>query len=159
MYSATRTLWYMASTNQAPKLFKYTTSYGLPLNALLATALVGSIVFLTSFINNGILFSKLLNISSSCGFIAWFGIALSHYYFRKQPNINPNKLIYKAVAFPFGPIFSMVLIAIIILGQGYPLWSNFSLSGFIDAYGALVLFLLLMFCYSFLSKKKEISVL
>lgn len=144
MYSATRTLWYMGHKNQAPKIFSKITSYGLPIYALLATALVGSCVFMSSFIGNGALFTRLVNVSSTCGFIAWFGIALSHYYFRKNHIDDLNKLVYKAIWFPFGPIFSMILIAGIVLGQGYSLFNTFSISGFFDAYGAVLFFILLM---------------
>ncbi len=149
MYSATRTLWYMSQTNQAPKIFSKVTSYGLPINALIATALVGSTVFLSSLISNGALFTRLVNVSSSCGFIAWFGIALCHYCFRKNHIKDLNVLKYKAILFPVGPIFSMLLIAFIILGQGYSLYGNFSILGFFDAYGALLFFCLYMVYYKF----------
>ena len=152
MYSATRTLWYMSNTNQAPRIFSKVTSYGLPINALIATALVGSTVFLSSLISNGVLFTKLVNISSSCGFIAWFGIALCHYCFRKNFIKDLSILKYKAILFPVGPIFSMLFIAFIILGQGYTLYGDFSISGFFDAYGSLFFFVIFMIYYKFFRK-------
>lgn len=157
MYSATRTLWYMAQTNQAPKVFRKLTSYGLPINALIATALVGSTVFLSSFIGNGALFTRLINVSSSCGFIAWFGIALCHYCFRKNHIKDLSVLKYKAILFPVGPIFSMGLIAFIILGQGYTLWGDFNIVGFFDAYGSLIIFALLMCYYKFFRKNEGVQ--
>ncbi|HLX52965.1 MAG TPA: amino acid permease [Aquella sp.] len=152
MYSATRTLWYMSHKNQAPKIFSKITSYGLPIYALLATALVGATVFLSSFIGNGVLFTHLVQISSTCGFIAWFGISLSHYNFRKYHITDLNKLSYRAIWFPFGPIFSMIFIGIIILGQGYELVSSFTLANFIDSYGTTVLFIALMVYYKTIRK-------
>lgn len=157
MYSATRTLWYMAQTNQAPKMFCKLTSYGLPINALIVTALIGSTVFLSSYIGTGALFNRLLNVSSSCGFLAWFGIALSHYMFRKYHIKDLSKLKYKAIWFPFGPIFSMVLIAIVILGQGYSLWGNFSIAGFSDAYGSLVIFIAFMVYYKYFRNNDKVK--
>ena len=153
MYSATRTLWYMSHTYQAPKLFSKLTSYGLPINALIGTAIVGSTVFLSSFISNGVLFTKLLHLSSICGFIAWFGIAISHYRFRKYYLTDTKDLVYKAIAFPFGPIFSMIFIAIIIIGQGYNFWGTFTFGSFFDAYGALILFAGFMLYYKLVRKK------
>lgn len=157
MYSATRTLWYMSQTNQAPKMFSKLTSYGLPINALIATALVGSTVFLSSMIGNGELFTRLVNVSSSCGFIAWFGIALCHYCFRKYHLKDLSVLKYKAILFPVGPIFSMLLIAFIILGQGYTLWGGkFTLIGFFDAYGSLLVFVMIMIYYRFFRKNDNV---
>jgi lysine-specific permease len=155
MYSATRTLWYMGHKKLAAKIFSKTTSYGLPIYALLATALVGSTVFISSFIGNGVLFTRLVNVSSTCGFIAWFGIALSHYKFRKHYITDLSKLSYKAIWFPFGPIFSMILITIIILGQGYSLTQSFSVSGLLDSYGAPVFFILLMVYYKTIRKNND----
>ncbi len=153
MYSSTRVLWYMSHKNQAPKIFSKLTTYGLPVNALIGTAIVGSTVFLSSLISNGVLFTKLVNVSATCGFIAWFGIAVSHYYFRQHEIRNDaSKLIYKAILYPFGPIFSMIFITIIILGQGYTLVNNWTLSGFIDIYGALIIFLFLMIYYKYFRK-------
>lgn len=157
MYSATRTLWYMGHRNQAPKIFSKITSYGLPIYALIATALVGSSVFISSFIGNGVLFTRLVNVSSTCGFIAWFGIALSHYYFRKYHIDDLNKLTYKAIWFPIGPIFSMILIACIVLGQGYALINSFKFTDFFDDYGAVIFFIMLM-AYHKIYRKSKITV-
>src|SRR5690606_28032487 len=84
MYTSTRILWYLGKSGQAPKIFSKVNPYAVPLVALLTSAAVGSLVFLSSFIGNGVLFSYLVQISSLSGFIAWFGIALSHYKFRKD---------------------------------------------------------------------------
>ncbi len=44
------------------------------------------------------------------GFIAWVGIAISHFRFRRafdKQNYDKSKLKYKAKLFPFGPIFAV----------------------------------------------------
>ena len=56
------------------------------------------------------------------GFIAWLGIAVSHYRFRKGYLAQGGKLSdlpYQASFFPFGPLFAFVLCLIITLGQNY----------------------------------------
>ncbi len=64
----------------------------------------------------------LLNTSGMTGFIAWLGIAISHYRFRRgyvlQGN-DINNLPYRSGSFPLGPIFAFVLCLIITLGQNY----------------------------------------
>ena len=47
--------------------------------------------------------------SGMTGFIAWVGIAVSHYRFRRafdKQNYDKSKLKYTAKLFPFGPIFA-----------------------------------------------------
>lgn len=123
MYSATRILWYLGKTHQAPKIFSRVNPYAIPIAALIASALIGSLVFFSSIVGNGILFAYLVQISSLSGFIAWFGIALSHYKFRK--NYLPTQggvesLHYRAKFYPYAQIFSMLMLGFIILAQFIP---------------------------------------
>ena len=63
MYSSSRILWYMGQHGQTPAIFKRFNSKGVPILALLATALIGSLVFISSFIGNGTFFSYIVQIS------------------------------------------------------------------------------------------------
>ena len=48
--------------------------------------------------------------SGLTGFIAWVGIAVSHYRFRRafdKQNYDKSKLKYTAKWFPFGPILQL----------------------------------------------------
>lgn len=124
MYSSTRILWYLAKKGQAPRLFTHLTSRGIPLWALVVTALVGSLAFLSSVLGNGVVFNYLLQISSLSGFIAWFGIALSHYCFRKKILAQQGHwgdLKYRAKLYPYAQIFSMVMLVLIIVLQFLPI--------------------------------------
>lgn len=121
LYASTRMLWYMSKDNQAPKFLGKVNKRGVPINALLLTTLVGALAFLTSIFGDQV-FTWLLNASGLTGFIAWVGIAISHYRFRKAFVIQGKDLgvlKYKAMWFPFGPILSIVMCIAIILGQNY----------------------------------------
>jgi len=120
MYSATRILWHLSHEGKAPKILSRTNRFGTPVFAVLATAVFGTFVFLSSFFGNGKIFLLLVGISSLSGFIAWLGIAMSHYYFRKifiQNGNNINSLPYRAKFYPFGPLFCIAGCIVIILGQ------------------------------------------
>ena len=147
MYSATRTLWYMAREGQAPKIFMYLTSKGVPLFALLATALVGSLAFLSSFVGNGVFFAHIVQVSSLSGFIAWFGIALSHYCFRRHYIAQGGKLEdlkFRAKWYPYAPVISMILLLLVIIGQVQPLWGHHeSVASVALVYSSVILFVLL----------------
>ena len=156
VYTASRTLWYMAHKKQIPSIFAKITESGVPINAIIASLSFGLIVLATSFVKSGELFNFLVNIVSSSGFISWFGISLSHYLFRK--NIlkgDTSKLKYKALWFPFGPIFSMVLVILIVAGQFYTFDGVYSLENISAAYGALILFSV-AFLYHKLYRSKKV---
>ena len=55
------------------------------------------------------------------GFIAWLGIAISHYRFRRGYMLQGRDLndCHTVPVLPLGPIFAFVLCLIITLGQNY----------------------------------------
>lgn len=155
VYTSSRTLWYMAHRGQIPQIFAKITKNGIPIGALIASLAFGFIMLATSFMKNGELFNFLVNLVSSSGFISWFGISLSHYFFRKKVlKGDYSKLKYKALWFPFGPIFSMVLVSVIMCGQFYTFNGDYSLENITAAYGAPTLFLLLFLYDKFWRSKK-----
>ncbi len=159
MYASTRMLWDLARDGKAPKFLAKLNKNGVPVNALIVTSLVGTIAFLASFFGDGVVYVWLLNASGMSGFIAWLGIAISHYRFRKAyvaQGRDLNDLPYRSRLFPFGPIFAFILCAIVILGQNY---SSF-LGGHIDwtsiliSYIGLPLFIIVWLSYKFIKKTK-----
>jgi lysine-specific permease len=148
MYSSTRILWYLSRKEQAPKIFSRITKHGVPFLALLATAFIGSIVFVSSRVGNGALFSYLVQISSLCGFLAWFGIALSHYRFRKDylPQAGGvQSLSYTAKFYPYAQIVSMLVIGFVIIAQVIPVinMANYHLRDLVITYSSVILFFIL----------------
>ncbi|MBB3852121.1 amino acid permease [Parageobacillus caldoxylosilyticus] len=162
MYASTRMLWDLAREGKAPKFLAKLDKRGVPVNALIVTSSLGTLAFLASFFGDGVVYTWLLNASGMGGFIAWLGIAISHYRFRKAyvaQGKSLDDLPYKAKWFPFGPVFAFVLCLVVILGQNYPSL----IGGTIDWYGALVsyiglpLFIIVWLGYKFVKKTKVIS--
>lgn len=159
MYASTRMLWNLAKEGKAPKWFAKITRNGVPINALILTALIGALAFLSSLFGEGEVYVWLLNASGMSGFIAWLGIAISHYRFRKAfiaQGRDLSELPYRAKLFPFGPIFAFIICCIVILGQNYSAF----MGGTIDWYGVLVsyiglpLFLIIWLAYKITQKTK-----
>ncbi|VFP86655.1 Lysine-specific permease [Candidatus Erwinia haradaeae] len=122
MYSATRMLFALASDGKAPRIFANTSKTGIPRTALYATTLVAGLCFLTVAYSKTTIYLWLLNASGVTGFIAWLGIAISHYRFRKgyiSQGRNLDNLPYRATYFPVGPIFAFIICLVITFGQHY----------------------------------------
>lgn len=160
MYASTRMLWYLATKGHAPKVFAQVDRRGVPIWALVATTLVGAMAFLSSRFGDGSIYIWLLNASGLSGFITWWGIAISHYRFRRayvKQGRDLKALPYRAKAFPFGPIFALILCTAVIAGQNMSL-----LSGRVDWHAILVsyiglpLFLALWFGFKLLHKTKVV---
>ena len=139
MYASTRMLYTLAIQGKAPRLFARLSASGVPRNALYATTLVGALCFFTSIVRDSTLYTWLLNTSGMCGFIAWLGIAVSHYRFRKgflAQGRSLDELPYRARWFPFGPLFAFTLCLIVVLGQNYEAFfaSHINWNGIIATY-------------------------
>lgn len=122
MYASTRTLYMLAKDGKAPRIFARVNKRGIPVLALLFTALIATIAYITSLFGTGEVYNWLLSISSISGFIAWAGIAISHYRFRRAYVAQGGdlaRLPYRAAFYPFGPIYALLLCTVVICGQGY----------------------------------------
>ncbi|PAV07405.1 lysine transporter [Arsenophonus sp. ENCA] len=157
MYASTRMLFTLAKEGKAPKIFSRLSPGGVPRYALIATTVVAALCFLSSMFGNQVVYLWLLNTSGMIGFIAWLGIAISHYRFRKGymlQGYDLNKLPYRSGFFPIGPIFAFVLCLVITLGQNYQafLADKIDWYGVIATYIGIPLFLVIWFGYKLVKK-------
>lgn len=83
MYASTRMLYTLAKEGKAPRIFSRLSKGGVPRYALIATTVVASLCFVSSLGDDKTVYLWLLNTSGMTGFIAWLGIAISHYRFRR----------------------------------------------------------------------------
>lgn len=122
MYASTRMLYAMGKDGLAWPLFAQTNARGVPMPAVLATAAVVLGIFLLQ-LNEHLsksLYQYIVAASGLTGFIAWLGIAISHYRFRRAyvaQGRNLDDLVYRAKWFPVGPLLALALCVLVIIGQ------------------------------------------
>lgn len=150
MYASSRMLYSLALERKAPAIFARVTRSGTPVWALLATAAVAGLCLLSFLFSPGKLYLWLLNTSGMLGFIAWLGIAISHYRFRRGYLFHGNdlaKLPYVSKYFPFGPLFAFGLCMVVMLGQNYQAFIGGQIDwiGAFATYVGLVLFVVVWF--------------
>lgn len=166
LYASTRMLWAMARDKKAPKFLGKVNRRGILMAALIVTTIVGAMTFITTLTENGtVIYTWLLSASGLTGFIAWVGIAISHYRFRKafiKQGHDLSELKYKAKFFPFGPILALILCILVIVGQDYAAflkpeftnpawWQKIGIS-----YIGLPIFLVFWLSFKFTNKTKVI---
>ncbi|TVY00353.1 amino acid permease [Paenibacillus cremeus] len=152
MYASTRILWVLAKEGKAPRWLSGLNGRGVPVAALIATAAIGMLAFFTSLFGDGVVYIWLLNLSGMCGFLAWLGIAISHYRFRRAyvlQGFRLSDLPFKARWFPFGPIFAFVVCLFVMIGQGYAAVSGDAIDFYalLSSYIGLPLFFLVWIGY------------
>ncbi|WP_277404321.1 amino acid permease [Achromobacter xylosoxidans] len=162
MYAATRMLSSLARDGKAPRIFGRVARNGVPLWALLATTVVAALCFFSFIFSPKAVYIWLLNTSGMTGFIAWLGIAISHYRFRRgyvKQGRNLADLPYVSPFFPFGPIFAFVLCLIITLGQNYQAFLEHRIDwgGVAATYIGIPLFLLIWLGYRLVKGSRFVS--
>ncbi|MGL4990089.1 MAG: amino acid permease [Sarcina sp.] len=161
MYASSRMLASMAKEGMAPKIFGKISKSGVPVNAIILTTIVSSVCFLTGFFAENTVYIWLVAAAGLSGFIAWLGIAVCHYRFRKAyvyKYKTLNGLKYKAKWYPFGPIFAFVLCFIVTVGQGYSYFKPLNIGGLVSSYIAIPIFLILYGYYKLRYKTKVVDV-
>ncbi|KPD02550.1 amino acid permease [Moellerella wisconsensis] len=159
MYASTRMLYTLAKEGKAPRIFSRLSKGGVPRYALIATTVVASLCFVSSLGDDKTVYLWLLNTSGMTGFIAWLGIAISHYRFRRgyvAQGKDLNDLPYRSGFFPIGPIFAFVLCLVITLGQNYQAFLEDKIDwvGAVATYIGLPLFLVIWFGYKAVKKTR-----
>jgi len=163
LYSAARILWSTGTNRYGLKSFLKTNRHGTPIVTVILTALIGSLVFISKFAGTGNAFMWLLDLSSTTGLLAWLGIAVSHYQFRKiikKRNYDLKKLPFISRWFPVSDIFSILLLVIIIILQPitllfshqHELWRDI-----ISIYSGIVLAVLMWFIYRLINKTRYVD--
>lgn len=160
MYASTRMLYSMSKDGLAAKAFGKTNKNGTPLISMLTTAGIVVLIFLVQNLS-GNAYEYIVAASGLTGFIAWLGIAISHYRFRKAfeaQNYDIGKLKYHAKLFPFGPILAFILCIIVIIGQDVDLITqgDFDLNRFLITYMGIPIFLIFFIYHKVRYKTKLI---
>ncbi|AWP38228.1 amino acid permease [Heyndrickxia coagulans] len=159
LYASTRMLYAMAKEGQAPRIFSKLDRRGVPVPAMILTAVVGMLAFFTSIFGDGVVYIWLMNSIGITGFIFWLGICVSHYRFRKAFLAQGHSLAelpYRAKWYPFGPIFAIAVCLIVTLAQDYQafLAPHINWGNVIAAYLGIPFFLVLWFGYKIARKTK-----
>lgn len=158
LYASTRMLYALGRDGNAPHLFARTHKNGIPFFALLATIIIGFLTFLTGIYGNSI-YIFLVNASGLTGFIAWIGIALSHFRFRRAylaQGKHLKDLPYRARWFPIGPILALVLTVLVTIGQNPSLLFGKQWVQGLIMYAAIPIFIILYFGFKLINHTKII---
>ncbi|OLS08203.1 gamma-aminobutyrate permease [Staphylococcus epidermidis] len=160
MYASTRMLYSMSKDKLAFNSFSKTNKNGVPHISLIVTGIIVVVIFAVQHFS-GDVYEYIVAASGMTGFIAWVGIAVSHYRFRRafdKQNYDKSKLKYTAKLFPFGPIFAGFLCIIVILGQDVDFikTGDFDLNRFIITYMGIPVFLAFFIYHKVRYKTKKI---
>ncbi|KRM69257.1 GABA permease [Limosilactobacillus coleohominis DSM 14060] len=149
MYASTRMLFSQAREGFAWRMFGYVNKRGIPIYGLVGTTVIGLLIWFTQFIGPQA-YNYLIGASGLSGFIAWLGIAISHFRFRRafiKQGHDVSELTYHAALFPFGPLFAFGLCIVVILCQNLDAFVKFDWQSIVVTYITIPVFIVLYLYY------------
>lgn len=152
-YASSRMLLSLARSGQAPRVFGWVTSRGVPVPALVMALAVSSVTFLTTIWGEGIVFTWLLNITGISALLVWGSIGLISLRFRaayRAQGLSLLDLPYTQPFFPLLPAGVVVLALLMFIAEGYSAVKKqpFEAKNVIATYIGVALYIVLYFGYT-----------
>ncbi|MFT3876425.1 MAG: amino acid permease [Propioniciclava sp.] len=122
LFCASRILYAMSVSGQAPKSLSKLNKRGVPVRAVFVTSLVAAVSFATSLVGDAKFYIAIVNLCATSGVVVWFGIAWCQLRFRKAwlaQGHTVEELKFRSKFYPWGPWIAMAVFVFIIFGSGY----------------------------------------
>ncbi|ONG07312.1 amino acid transporter [Klebsiella pneumoniae] len=122
IYASSRMLWSMAGDHFAPARFSRVSRNGVPVNAILLTAVLALVSMLTRYISAQQLYLYLIASTGQVGCLAWIVIGWCQYRFRRAVDRGeyPSSLLrYRSPLFPWVAAIVIVTNIAIIIGTWF----------------------------------------
>lgn len=145
IYISSRTLYSLGVNGYVPKFFAKCTKKGVPVNAVLSTAVISLLSYLNVSNASSTVFNWFTALVVISGFICWIICGITYLRFRKAIQYNDIKVPYKAKLQPYSTYFTMGFLLVVVLTNGYVVFfpQNWNLSDFFASYINIPLFILL----------------
>lgn len=161
LYIASRTLYGLAKSRQAPAIFLRCNNQGTPWVSLVFCSLFISIAYINAASGGAAAFSYLQSCVTIFGSLTWMGILVTHNRFMaglKAQGIDRNAFAYKSPFQPYFGYFSMFVTMLVILFKGFAaFFPVFDVRNFVTQYIGLPIFILLWVGWSIFAKSKFIK--
>ena len=142
LYMSSRALYSLAVSGNAPKLFARCNSYGLPIYAVLTSALFTFLAYLNLASDAGVVFNWFVDLTNTAGYTSWVCCCIIFFRFRKACTAQGVSVPYRSKIQPYGAWISLVAFCFLLLLNGFTVFysGNFSLAKFFTSYIGIPIF-------------------
>ncbi|MDI1487621.1 MAG: hypothetical protein OHK93_006891 [Ramalina farinacea] len=147
LFAGSRSLYSLAKTGQAPKIFMTCNRHGVPYYCVAVTALLACLVYLNVSSGSAQVFTWFVNLTTISGYIAWIVLMITYLRFRHA--LSHNGLLhtrpYRSPGQPYASYATLTILIIVTLTNGFQVFfpGNFSAGSFLAAYITLPIFVVL----------------
>ncbi|KAG9616812.1 amino acid permease, partial [Aureobasidium melanogenum] len=148
LFSGSRYLFALAQNGQAPKVFLKCSKNGVPYYAVLLTASISLLTYMSVSSGASTVFNWFQNLCSIANLITWISILIAYIQFRKAliaQGVDRNSLVMKSKWQPWTAYISLAYFCMILLFNGFAVFTkgNWSIDDFITAYIGIPIYIVL----------------
>lgn len=151
LFTGSRYLFALAQCGQAPKVFLKCSKKGVPYWAVLLTASISLLTYMSVSSGASVVFGWFQNLCSIANLITWINILVAYISFHKAlkaQGVDRNTLVFKSPFQPYTAYISLVYFTVILIFNGWQVFTkgNWDVNDFITAYiGIPIYFALYLF--------------
>lgn len=136
LYMSSRTLFSLALSGHAPKIFTKCNKYGLPVYAVMASSVFTVLAYLNCGSASGAVFNWFVNLTNSSGYTSWALCCVTFLRFRKACVTQGVTVPYRSRIQPYSAWICLVIFVSLLLLNGFTVFyqGQFVLSSFITTY-------------------------
>lgn len=139
LYLSSRSLYSLALSGNAPRVFKACTKGGVPYAAVAASAAFCALAYLNVGNDSAVVFTWFVNLTNTSGFISWVCCGIVYIRFNKAckvQGVTYSDMPYHSFFQPWGSYVSIVGFTFLTLINGFDVFfpSKWSVSDFMTAY-------------------------
>ncbi|POR36829.1 Proline-specific permease [Tolypocladium paradoxum] len=157
LYMSSRSLYSMACDGNAPKIFARTNRWGVPVNAILMSALFGLLSYLNMSSSTSSVFNWFISMTNSSGFISWICSCVIFLRFTKACKAQGiTNLPFTSVFQPYAAWACLIFFVILCFLNGFSVFfpGHWSVESFLTSYIGIAAFLVIYFGHRVLRWKE-----
>lgn len=149
LYISSRSLYSLAVSGNAPRVFKTCSKRGVPYPAVMASSLFCGLAYLNCASAGSTVFNWLVNLTNTSGFISWICCCIVYLRFRKACKAQGIESPYNSWLQPWGAYVAICGFTFLCLINGFNVFwpSKWSASSFLTAYVGIPIFLVIYFAH------------
>ncbi|KIX07336.1 uncharacterized protein Z518_01989 [Rhinocladiella mackenziei CBS 650.93] len=137
MYTATRTLYQLATEDQAPRIFRRCTKKGVPIYAVVAVSLIGCLTFMVASNDSATVFNWFVGLSTCATLIVYttmMVIWVGFYKSLEAQGAGRDSLPWKAPFMPYHAYIGIGTGLVLIFFLGFDVFVPWDTQGFVTTY-------------------------
>ncbi|KAF2144336.1 uncharacterized protein K452DRAFT_223312 [Aplosporella prunicola CBS 121167] len=158
LYLASRTLYSLALTGNAPATFARCTKSGVPYNALATSASLSLLSYLNLSSTGSTVFNWFVNLINTGGFQSWICVGIVYIRFRKAANVQKIVDIpFRSCFQPYMAYVTTFMFSLLLLLNGFKnfVGDQWDTSSFMTSYIGIPIFFALYFGHKFTVGRKD----